>query len=94
MSDELLWLGAFSGDVFFRLDTDWGFASAQKDDGERRKANAPADVGELMLWAWLILVVSLACAVLWFWIAIRLLLPVVWDAEIKPFIREMLGPRR
>jgi hypothetical protein len=25
---------------------------------------------------------------------IRLLLPVVWDADIKPFIREMLGPRR
>ena len=32
------------------------------------------------------------------WFVIRLLLPVVWDAEIKPrtrrLIEEMLGPRR
>ncbi len=47
-----------------------------------------------MFWAWVILVVSLACAVVWFWIAIRLLLPVVWEADIKPLIEEMLGPRR
>ena len=47
-----------------------------------------------MFWAWVILVVSLACAVVWFWIAIRLLLLVVWEADIKPLIEEMLGPRR
>ncbi|KKM79999.1 hypothetical protein LCGC14_1344270 [marine sediment metagenome] len=26
------------------------------------------------------------------WFVIRLLLPVVWDADIKPLIDEMLGP--
>ncbi len=28
------------------------------------------------------------------WFVIRLLFPVVWHADIKPLIEEMLGPRR
>lgn len=57
--------------------------------------HAPADVGEIgMLLDLLIFELILVCAGVCFYVVIRCLLPLVWDAEIKPFIREFLGPRR
>ena len=36
----------------------------------------------------------LICAGICFWFVIRLLLPSVWEVDIKPLIERMLGPRR
>ena len=44
-----------------------------------------------MLWDLLIFTLILVCAGVCFWFLIRLLLPVVWHADIKPLIDEMLG---
>lgn len=47
-----------------------------------------------MLFDLLIFELILVCAAVVDWFMIRLLLPVVWHADIKPLIDEMLGPRR
>ena len=47
-----------------------------------------------MLLDLLIFELILVCAGVCCWFVIRLLLPVVWDADIKPLIREMLGPSK
>ena len=94
MSDELAWLGTSRGDGYFRFHSDWGFPRAQKNAGGGTKAHAPADVADLMLLDLLIFELILVCGGVCFWFLIRLLAPVVWDADIKPLIDRMLGPRR
>jgi len=47
-----------------------------------------------MLFDLLIFELILICAGVCFWFLIRLLLPVVWNADIKPLVERMLGPRR
>lgn len=69
------------------------------EEGGEVHAHAQKDAGEVgMLFDLLLFTVILVCASVWFWIGIRLLLPVVWQViwgeDIKLFIREMLGPRR
>jgi len=69
------------------------FRTAPQEGGEVH-AHAQKDAGEVgMLGKYLIflgMVYSLAALGFVIW----LFFPVVWHADIKPFIEEMLGPRR